>query len=81
MRRHLHQVQFQLHVILESYGDVESEVDKMRISKCIFLLQIFYANVPPVLTGMQNTSVQAWKIHQKASLIFSHQKQPSSNTA
>lgn len=52
MRRQLYQVQFWLLVILDSCGDVESEFDKMRISKCIFLLQILYANEPPVLTSM-----------------------------
>lgn len=55
MRRHLYQVQFQL-IILDGCGDTESEFGKMRISKCIFLLQMFYANEPPVLTSMQNTS-------------------------
>lgn len=47
---------YQFHVILDGCGDVESEFDKMRISKIIFLLQIFYVNEPSVLTSMLNTS-------------------------
>lgn len=54
MSRHLYPAQ--LHVILDGYGAVESEFDKMRISKFIFLLQIFYVNEPSVLTSMLNTS-------------------------
>lgn len=56
MSRHLYQAQFQLHGILDGCGDVESEFDKMRISKFIFLLKIFYVNEPSVLTSMLNTS-------------------------
>lgn len=56
LSRHLYQVQLQLCVILDGHGDVESEFDKMRISKFIFLLQIFYVNEPSVLTSVLNTS-------------------------